>query len=105
MNNEAVNTERANVRNAFHLVQQEVYSLLDSVGLVAEMVAHPKDGDHAELACRRRACTRRSRACWPSWTRSGDCSSATTTRWTPSHGDQRVAGQETPAPATGPTLD
>ena len=49
MNNEAVNTERANVRNAFHLVQQEVYSLLDSVGLVAEMVAHPKDGDRAEL--------------------------------------------------------
>jgi len=49
MSNETVNNERANVRSAFHLVQQEVYSLLDSVALVEEMVAHPKEGDGVEL--------------------------------------------------------
>jgi len=49
MSNETVNSQRANVRSAFHLVQQEVYSLLDSVALVGEMVAHPKEGDGVEL--------------------------------------------------------
>lgn len=57
MSNETVNTERANVRSAFHLVQQEVYSLQDSVALEAEMAAHPKPGDDVELVMQTKGLT------------------------------------------------